>query len=106
MKCLRLNLGLLLLARDLLLAELDALQNHLLVADQVVDGHAESVAQGDQHAGTGYILVPFVFADLLGRNPVANSVCEVPQGKTGSGPSELKSFTDHGFVLLASGLQL
>jgi len=61
-----LNLGLLLFARDLLLAELDALQNHLLIANQVVEGYAEGVAHGNQHGGTGYILVPFIFADLLG----------------------------------------
>ena len=78
MKGLCLNLGLLLFARNLLFAELDAFQNHLLVADQIVEGHSEGVAEGDQHTGAGHILVPFVLADLLGRNAVANPRCETP----------------------------
>ena len=78
-KRLRLNLGLLLLARDLFLAELDAFQDHTLVAGEVVEGHAEAVAQGNQHAGARHVFVALVLADRLGRDPVSNSGLQIPQ---------------------------
>ena len=74
--------GFLTSARELLLAELDSLQNHVPVADQIVHGHAERVGERDEDAGARHRLVAFVFADRLRGHAVADFGLQIPQRQT------------------------
>ena len=54
------------------LPELNGLQNHVPISDEVVLGHVECIGERDEDTRTRHRLVAFVLADRLGRHAVVN----------------------------------
>ena len=73
------DLGFVALAGEGVLSELEVLKHEFGVAEQVVDGRAQGVREGDQHGAPGRGFVAFVLPDGLGRDQAVDGRREVAQ---------------------------
>ena len=90
-----LDAGLVAPARERVLPELQVAKDELRIPEQVVNGGVQGVGERNEYGAPRHGLVPFVLADGLRRDAVADGVRKCAQRKPGRGARELESFHDH-----------